>query len=152
MSAEIFRCRSCRKEGLQVFLDLGSSPLADHLLRREDLQLPEPKYPLQVAFCPACALVQILETVAPAELFCNRYPYYSSFSPALLRHSRENVTDLIHSRGLNSRSFVVELASNDGYLLKNYVAGGIPCLGVDPAEGPAEAAVASGVPTLCDFF
>ncbi len=152
MSAEIFRCRSCRKEGLQVFLDLGSSPLADRLLRREDLQLPEPKYPLQVAFCPACALVQILETVAPAELFCNRYPYYSSFSPALLRHSRENVTDLIHSRGLNSRSFVVELASNDGYLLKNYVAGGIPCLGVDPAEGPAEAAVASGVPTLCDFF
>ncbi len=152
MSAEIFRCRSCRKEGLQVFLDLGSSPLADRLLRREDLQLPEPKYPLQVAFCPACALVQILETVAPAELFCNRYPYYSSFSPALLRHSRENVTDLIHSRGLNSRSFVVELASNDGYLLKNYVAGGIPCLGVDPAEGPAEAAVASGVSTLCDFF
>ncbi len=152
MSAEIFRCRSCRKEGLQVFLDLGSSPLADRLLRREDLQLPEPKYPLQVAFCPACALVQILETVAPAELFCNRYPYYSSFSPALLRHSRENVTDVIHARGLNSRSFVVELASNDGYLLKNYVAGGIPCLGVDPAEGPAEAAVASGVPTLCDFF
>jgi hypothetical protein len=96
--------------------------------------------------------VQILETVSPEILFCDEYPYYSSFSPALLQHSRDNVLDLIKSRGLDSNSFVVELASNDGYLLKNYVQGGIPCLGIDPAEGPARAAEKIGVPTLCMFF
>ncbi len=152
MPVEDVRCRSCLKSGLNVFLDLGISPLADRFLSREQLRSPEPKYPLQVAFCPGCSLVQILETVAPEELFCDDYPYYSSFSPALLEHTRENVTELIHTRGLDSNSFVIELASNDGYLLKNYIARGIPCLGIDPADGPARAAVADGVPTLCEFF
>jgi hypothetical protein len=105
-----------------------------------------------MAFCPNCGLVQILETVDPKLLFCDNYPYYSSFSPALLRHSRENVRELIGSRGLNQNSFAVELASNDGYLLKNYVEMGIPCLGIDPAEGPARKAQEAGVPTICDFF
>ena len=146
------KCRSCEKSGLELFLDLGISPLADRFLSREQLQLPEPKYPLQVAFCPACSLVQILKTVDPDELFRDQYPYYSSFIPALLAHTRENVRELIHTRGLDSNSFVIELASNDGYLLKNYVADGIPCLGIDPAEGPARAAEAAGVPTLCEFF
>ena len=135
-----------------MFLDLGISPLADRFLSREQLQLPEPKYPLQVAFCTHCSLVQILKTVAPAELFCDNYPYFSSVSPALLEHSRKNVEELIDSRALHAGSFVVELASNDGYLLKTYVERGIPCLGIDPAEGPAKSAVARGVPTLCEFF
>ena len=152
MTAENVRCRCCDENGLEVFLDLGMSPLADRFLTPAQLQLPEPKYPLQVAFCPSCSLVQILQTVAPLELFCDNYPYYSSFSQGLLKHAYENVMDLIQSRRLSSESFVVELASNDGYLLKNYVANGIPCLGIDPAEGPAEAAEAAGVPTLCDFF
>ena len=152
MKTENARCRSCNEFGLKLFLDLGISPLADRFLTKEQLQLPEPKYPLQVAFCPKCSLVQILETVAPQELFCDHYPYYSSVSPQLLKHSQENVMDLIQSRGLDSHSFVVELASNDGYLLKNYIAHGIPCLGVDPAEGPAKAAEACGVNTLCVFF
>jgi SAM-dependent methyltransferase len=152
MPAENVRCRSCEKSGLHVFLDLGISPLADRFMSREQMQSPEPKYPLQVAFCPHCSLVQILETVAPAELFCDNYPYFSSFIPALLQHSRENVEDLIQTRALGSDSFVIELASNDGYLLKNYVAHSIPCLGIDPADGPAKAAVAAGVPTLCEFF
>jgi len=152
MTAENVRCRSCDARGLNVFLDLGICPLADRFLSLEQLSLPEPKFPLQVAFCPQCSLVQILETVAPQELFCDRYPYYSSFSPALLEHSRTNVMDVIKSYKLNSESFVVELASNDGYLLQNYVENGIPCLGIDPAEGPADAARAKGVPTLCDFF
>ncbi len=145
-------CRSCTQSGLQLFLDLGSTPLADRLVSSEKLEEKEPHFPLQVAFCPHCSLVQILETVPPDILFCEDYPYYSSFSPALLNHSRENVLDLIAARNLNASGFVVELASNDGYLLKNYVEHGIPCLGIDPAEGPAKAAQAIGVPTSCTFF
>jgi hypothetical protein len=145
-------CRSCERPGLDTFLDLGETPLADRLLTADQLKQPEPRYPLEVAFCSNCGLVQILETVPPEVLFCDEYPYYSSFSPALLKHSRENVLDLIKSRNLNSTSFVVELASNDGYLLKNYVENGIPCLGIDPAEGPSRAAEKIGVPTLNTFF
>jgi SAM-dependent methyltransferase len=135
-----------------VFLDLGRTPLADRLLTAEQLKHPEPTYPLEVAFCSNCGLVQILETVPPEVLFCEDYPYFSSFSPALLQHARENVLELIESRNLNAKSFVVELASNDGYLLRNYAEAGIPCLGIDPAEGPARAAEKIGVSTLCTFF
>jgi len=146
------RCRSCGRRALESFLDLGMTPLADRLLTTEQLSRPEPTFPLDVAFCKNCGLTQILETVSPDLLFRDDYPYYSSFSPALLDHSRENALELIRSRGLNAKSFVVELASNDGYLLKNYVESGIPTLGIDPAEGPAHAAKAVNVPTLCDFF
>jgi SAM-dependent methyltransferase len=145
-------CRVCNEHGLDVFLDLGMMPLADRMLTAEQLLKEEPKFPLEVAFCPDCALVQILETVDPNVLFREDYPYYSSFSPSLLRHSRNNAMDLIHSRRLNGKSHVVELASNDGYLLKNYVENGIPCLGIDPADGPARKAEEAGVSTLCDFF
>jgi SAM-dependent methyltransferase len=145
-------CRSCDQTALELFLDLGKTPLAQRFLTEEQLNQPEPVYPLEVAFCHHCGLVQILETVPPEVLFCDKYPYYSSFIPALIKHSRENVLDLIQSRNLNSTSFVVELASNDGYLLRNYVEYGIPCLGIDPAEGPAKAAEQVGVPTLCTFF
>jgi SAM-dependent methyltransferase len=90
--------------------------------------------------------------VSPEILFADAYPYFSSFSPALLKHSRDNVLDLIARRELGPDNFVVELASNDGYLLKNYVEAGIPVLGIDPADGPAQAAGKIGVPTRCDFF
>ena len=145
-------CRSCGTHDLQIYLDLGQTPLADRFLTLEQLEEPEPLFPLQVAFCPECGLSQILETVPPDVLFCDNYPYYSSFSPALLQHSKDNVLELIEERKLSNRSFVVELASNDGYLLKNYAEKGIPCLGIDPAEGPARAAEANGVPTRVDFF
>jgi SAM-dependent methyltransferase len=85
-------------------------------------------------------------------LFCKDYPYYSSFSPALLKHSRQNALELIDSRHLDSNSLVIELASNDGYLLKNFAEKNIPVLGIDPADGPARAAEAAGVKTLCTFF
>src|SRR5690606_34256919 len=98
------------------------------------------RFPLEVAFCEDCALVQILETVSPETVFGNDYPYYSSFSTYLLRHSKENVDDLIERRNLATSSFVVELASNDGYLLKNYLDAGISVLGIDPALGPVQAA------------
>jgi SAM-dependent methyltransferase len=145
-------CRSCGHAGLEPVLDLGRTPLADRLVSAARLDEPEPVFPLQVAFCPQCSLLQILETVPPEVLFCEDYPYYSSFSDALLRHSRENVLDLVARRGLGPDSLAVELASNDGYLLKNYVEAGIPVLGIDPAEGPARAAEKIGVPTLNTFF
>lgn len=145
-------CRSCQLSDLEIFLDLGHLPLADRILSKEQLEQPEPTFPLEVAFCHNCSLVQILETVPPEKLFCNDYPYYSSVSSTLLEHSKDNVLDLVKARNLNSNSFVVELASNDGYLLKNYVENGIPCLGIDPAEGPAKTAEKIGIPTLCTFF
>lgn len=151
MSA-VASCRSCGERGLEVFLRLGDMPHSDGLLREEDLSRPEPRYPLDVAFCQSCTLVQILETVPPEELFCRDYPYFSSFSDALLEHSRSNVEGIVAARRLGPHSLVVELASNDGYLLQYYVQRGIPVLGIDPAEGQVRAAIAKGVPTLQEFF
>jgi SAM-dependent methyltransferase len=145
-------CRSCRHEGLQVFLSLGEMPLPDALLRRDQLDGPEPRFPLDVAFCPGCSLVQILEEVPPAQLFVDNYLYFSSFSEGLMRHSREHARTLIAGRGLGSSSLVVEIASNDGYLLRNFAEAGIPVLGIDPAPEQAAAAESVGVPTLREFF
>ena len=145
-------CRICHSAEIEPVLSLGITPLADGLRRKEQLSQVEPTFPLNVAFCPHCSLVQLIETVPPEELFCQDYPYYSSFSPALLQHSKTNAMELIDSRRLNANSLVIELASNDGYLLKNFVENGIPVLGIDPAEGPARAAEKIGVPTLCTFF
>jgi SAM-dependent methyltransferase len=127
-------------------------PLADALRTSEQLRQPEGKYPLSVVFCTRCSLMQIRETVPPETLFCQDYPYYSSFSDALLAHSRENAQRLIAARQLKATSLVVELASNDGYMLKHFQAQGIPVFGIDPAEGPAKAAEQAGIPTLCTFF
>lgn len=145
-------CRSCGNTALETVLDLGCTPLADRLLSQNQLSQSELTFPLQVAFCPACGLMQILQTVSPSVLFCEDYPYYSSFSDALLRHSRDNVLEIVRSRQLGSDSLAVELASNDGYLLKNYLQHGIPVLGIDPADGPAREAEKAGVPTLNTFF
>jgi len=127
-------------------------PPSDRLLTRETLIQPERKFPLEVGFCPDCSLVQILETVPPEFLFGDEYLYFSSFSKALLDHSRANALDLIDRRKLGPASLVVELASNDGYLLKNFVEKGVPVLGIDPAPKQAEAARKIGVPTLNTFF
>lgn len=127
-------------------------PPSDRLLTRETLPQPERKFPLDVGFCPDCSLVQILETVPPEFLFGDDYLYFSSFSKALLDHSRANALDLIERRKLGPGSLVVELASNDGYLLRNFVEQGVPVLGIDPAPKQAEAARKVGVPTLNDFF
>src|SRR3546814_705840 len=135
-----------------LFRSLGRMPLADRLRSDGTIDDDEPRYPLELAFYRNCALVQITYTVPPEELFCRDYPYFSSFSPALLEHSRSNALELIDRRGLGPESFVVEIASNDGYLLRNFVEQGIPVLGVDPAEGPARAAEACGVPTRNTFF
>ena len=145
-------CRSCGSDRLEVFLALGNMPLPDALLSAEELRGPEPRFPLDVAFCPDCSLVQILEEVPPEQLFVDNYLYFSSFSEGLLRHSREHAGRLIDERGLGPDSLVVEIASNDGYMLRNFAERGIPVLGIDPAPAQAKAAQAAGVPTLTEFF
>lgn len=145
-------CRSCGSAHLEVVLDLGSSPLADRLLTSADLDKEESRYPLQLAFCHDCSLAQINYTVAPEELFGNDYPYFSSVSDALQVHTAANVKELIAQRALGRGSLVVEVASNDGYLLKHYQQAGIRVLGIDPAEPPARAARAIGIETRIDYF
>jgi len=107
-------CRSCGSGKLVPVLALGDLPLSDGLLRAQDLEREEPRYPLDVVFCADCSLVQILKTVPPEELFNSDYPYFSSFSDALLEHSRRNVEARIAERGLGRESQGIELASNDG--------------------------------------
>jgi SAM-dependent methyltransferase len=145
-------CRSCGQAGLEAVLSLGRTPLADALLAEEQLGEPEWIVPLDWVFCPYCSLVQITESVSPEILFGRDYPYYSSVSKSLLQHFRQSAEELIESRKLDSDSLVIEAASNDGYMLRNFVDRGIPVLGIDPAEGPARAAQEAGIRTLCTFF
>lgn len=148
----ITNCRSCGCAELQVILELGSQPIANALLSEEELSTPETRFTLAVAFCPACALLQVTETVPANILYRRDYPYFSSSSPALLKHSAEHVDALVRKYELGPLSFVAEIASNDGYLLRNFVERGIHSLGIDPADGPVERANAIGVPTIHDFF
>lgn len=152
MSKQRVACRSCGCTKLRSVLYFGRTPLADRLLTEEQLEQPELTAPLDLVFCPNCTLVQITETVAPEILFGEEYPYFSSVSKTLLHHFEESAEELIRSRKLNPNSLVVEPASNDGYMLGNFVRHGIPVLGIDPAKGPAQAAHKAGVPTMCTFF
>ena len=126
--------------------------LADALVRPPDVDQAEARFPLEVAFCGDCTLVQILHDVPPQTLFVDNYLYFSSFSDHLLDHSRTHALGLIESRALTGDSLVVELASNDGYMLKNFAEAGIPVLGIDPAPDQAAAAEEAGIPTLVEFF
>ncbi|HEX6327295.1 MAG TPA: class I SAM-dependent methyltransferase [Jiangellaceae bacterium] len=146
------RCRSCGTVDLRPFLSLGKTPLADALVTADELDRLDPTFPLDVVFCPGCTLVQILEDVPPEQLFVDNYLYFSSFSDLLLRHAKDHVERLVGMRGLDSSSFVVELASNDGYLLRNFLPFGVRVLGVDPAPDQSRAAREAGVPTLEEFF
>ena len=122
------------------------------LLTAEQLTEPEAVYPLELVFCPACTLVQITETVPPEQLF-REYFYLSSFSDTLLRHAEEIAGQLSSSRRLDSNSLVIEIASNDGYLLQYYKRAGIPVLGIEPATNIARVAEEErGIPTLSEFF
>lgn len=149
---KITHCRSCGGSRLQVILNLGDHPVSNALLTPEEVDKPEERFPLAIVFCRDCTLLQVNETVPAEVLYRAEYPYFSSSSPALLEHAAEIAESLIVDRKLGRNSFVVEVASNDGYLLKNFVKHGIPCLGIDPAKGPAESANSIGVPTLNKFF
>jgi hypothetical protein len=144
-------CRFCGATLRHTFVDLGMSPLCESFLTREQLNQMEPFYPLHAQVCDRCFLVQVEEYVGPERIF-SEYAYFSSFSTAWLAHAKSYV-DMITSRlGLGAESYVVELGSNDGYLLRNFVAKGIPVLGVEPAANVAEAAVKQGVPTTTRLF
>ena len=144
-------CRSCGFVELQTFLSLGRMPLANALLTEKQLDDPEETFPLEIAFCSACSLVQLTKSVSPEKLF-REYVYFSSFSDTMLRHAEELSTQLIGSKRLDATSLVLEVASNDGYLLQNYKRMGVQVLGIEPAVNIAEVAEQRGIRTVCDFF
>jgi SAM-dependent methyltransferase len=150
MSAN-FQCRSCGSEQGELILDLGIQPLANNLLRAEDLGKPEPRFPLRLAVCSSCWLMQILEIVPPVDLF-SEYLYFSSFSSTLLQHAREAATRYVGEFQLSRQSLAVEVASNDGYLLQNFVAAGVGSLGIEPATNIAKVAREKGIETIGEFF
>ncbi len=143
-------CRGCGG-ALRPFVDLGLSPPCESFLSAEQVEGPETFYPLDVRICPNCWLAQLREHVSPAAIF-TEYAYFSSFSEAWLAHARDYTAMAVQRFGLGGGSFVVEVASNDGYLLRNMIARGIPCLGIEPAGNVAAAAEKIGVPTMVAFF
>lgn len=151
MSVTIDRCRSCGAGGLQLLLDLGTTPLANSLLTQAGLDAVEERFPLRLVFCETCSLVQITETVEPEKLF-REYAYFSSFSDAMVGHAGAVVKRLIAERKLGAKSLAVEVASNDGYLLQHYRAAGVPVLGIEPALNIAEVARKKGIDTVAEFF
>ena len=145
------RCLFCAAPLRHTFVDLGMSPLCETYLAAEQLNQMEPFYPLHVWVCERCFLVQIEEYVRPEGIF-TEYPYFSSYSDSWLAHARTYVELIIARLGLGPGSRVIELGSNDGYLLQYFIAKGIPVLGIDPAKNVAERAIARGVPTLTKLF
>jgi SAM-dependent methyltransferase len=145
------KCRSCGSTNAALVLDLGLQPLANNLLTPADLAKEEPRFPLQLAVCKSCWLLQITDLVPPVTLF-SEYLYFSSFSDLMLRHAREAAQRYVKEFELNTHSFVVEIASNDGYLLRNFVGARVPCLGIEPAANIAQVARQQGIETLVEFF
>lgn len=152
ISTRIDGCRSCGSRELLPFLNLGTTVLADRLLTEEQVGKPELQAPLEAAFCRDCSLVQILDTVKPEILFCEDYPYFSSVSPSLIAHFATSAQRIMQRRRLGPNDLVVEAASNDGYMLGNFLEAGIDVLGIDPASGPVQVARNRGIETLETFF
>ncbi len=144
-------CRFCNKEIGRLLISLGLSPLANSYLSREQLSCPEPSYPLDVYICENCFLVQLPEFESPENIFSD-YVYFSSYSDTWLRHAREYAEKMIKLFGVGSKSHVVEIASNDGYLLQYFKEKKIPVLGIEPARNAAKAALEKGIPTETIFF
>ncbi|MEM7475919.1 MAG: class I SAM-dependent methyltransferase [Planctomycetota bacterium] len=151
-SSSIEGCRFCNEPLRHSFADLGTSPLCQSFLDREELNQMEPFYPLHAFVCDKCFLVQVNEYVDGDDIFGGEYAYFSSYSDSWLEHSRQYVKMITNRLALGPASQVIELASNDGYLLKNFVEKGITCLGVEPAPNCAEVAKEKGVPTHVAFF
>ncbi|MBI3466190.1 MAG: methyltransferase domain-containing protein, partial [Planctomycetes bacterium] len=145
------RCRFCKSPLRHTLVDLGMSPLCESYLSSDQLNRMEPFYPLHAHVCSECFLVQ-LEAYVSAEHIFSDYAYFSSYSDSWVEHARNYSEKMIDRFHFGPHSHVVELASNDGYLLQHFVARGIPCLGVEPAANVAQVAVSKGVPTLVEFF
>jgi hypothetical protein len=144
-------CRFCGTALVDTFCDLGMSPLCESFLPADKINHMEPFYPLHTWVCRKCFLVQLEEYVNPEHIF-TEYAYFSSFSTAWLKHAEDYTAMITDRLGLGPKSLVVELASNDGYLLQYFVKRGIPALGIEPAANVAESAVKRGVETLVKFF
>ena len=149
-SEQVTACRACGAADLLPFLDLGETPVANALLR--DADAPAPAFPLTVGMCPSCTLVQLLDVLPAAAVFDDEYPYFSSFSDSLDQHSQQHVADLHAAGRAGAGRFVVEVASNDGYLLRHLQPLGTRVLGIEPTPLPAAAAEERGVPTLRAFL
>ena len=147
----ISRCRFCSTPLRYTFADLGMSPLSNSYLKPDQLQKMEPFYPLQAYVCTHCFLVQLEEFETPENIFGD-YAYFSSYSDSWLEHARRYSHRMIERFGYNENSFIVEIASNDGYLLKNFVERNIPVLGIEPAANVAEEAERKGITSLVQFF
>lgn len=144
-------CLFCKNPLRHTFVDLGMHPLCESYVSREQLNQMEPFYPLRVFVCEKCFLVQLQEYVSPAEIF-TEYAYFSSYADSWVQHAKRYTDMIVERLNLTTNSFVVELASNDGYLLQHFVAKGIPVLGIEPAANVAEVAQKKNVPTLVKFF
>ncbi|WP_417251468.1 class I SAM-dependent methyltransferase [Castellaniella sp.] len=145
-------CRHCGAPLRHTFLDLGFAPPSNAYLKADDLNRPETYFPLKIRVCDRCWLVQTEDYASADELFSPDYAYFSSTSSGWLAHAQQYAQNMTQRLGLGAESFVIEVASNDGYLLKNFVAAGIPCLGIEPTASTAAAAEAIGVPVLREFF
>lgn len=144
-------CRVCRTSLKDVVLDLGVSPLANSYIPKAQLQDYEIMYPLKIYVCPECFLVQTEDYEAPDKIFSN-YAYFSSFSDSWLAHCQAYVSKMVERFSLNEGQQIIEIASNDGYLLQYFSERNIPVLGIEPAENVAQIAVSRGIPTVVDFF
>ena len=146
------KCRFCSSDLKLNLVDLGFAPPSNSYLEPQDLARPEVTYPLRVKVCEHCWLAQTEDYAQADEFFSASYAYFSSTSAGWLAHAKTYSANITKRLDLNSESFVVEVASNDGYLLRNFVVAGIPCLGIEPTASTAAAAEAQGVPTLREFF
>jgi SAM-dependent methyltransferase len=146
------KCRHCANEGFIPFADLQNCPPSNAMLTAQSLYAPETYYPLVVEVCDRCFLAQVDEHKSAAEIFDSDYTYFSSFSRSWLDHAQRFAAMAIERFGLGPNSHVVEVASNDGYLLQYFASAGIPVLGVEPTANTAEVAIGKGIPTLVDFF
>jgi hypothetical protein len=146
------KCRHCSAPLTHLFLDLGFAPPSNAYLSEEDLSKPEKYYPLRILVCDRCWLVQTEDYAEAGELFDGDYAYFSSTSSTWMEHAKNYATGITKRLGLDNKSFVIEVASNDGYLLKNFVSAGIPCLGIEPTASTAEAAEKIGIPVIRQFF
>lgn len=145
-------CRHCAKPLVHTALDLGFAPPSNAYLTAEDLNKPEKYYPLRLKVCDECWLVQTEDYADADELFTNDYAYFSSTSKTWLDHAQRYCETITTKLRLGNESFVIEVASNDGYLLKNFVADGVPCLGIEPTASTAAAAESIGIPVMRKFF
>jgi hypothetical protein len=150
-SETIPRCRFCATPLKHTLVDLGMSPLCESYISPEQLNQMEPFYPLHVYVCENCYLAQLEEYVRPEDIF-TEYAYFSSYADSWLQHAKKYTELMVERFGINAHSLVVELASNDGYLLQYFVEKGVPVLGIEPARNVAKVAIEKGIPTLIEFF